>query len=58
MKVETKAHLFFFKKEGGRCGCVYGTKWVVDRKVWEPLLYIFPLLKDQHESYGEFYGKG
>jgi hypothetical protein len=32
MKVETKAHLCFLKKAGGRCGSVYGTKGVVDRK--------------------------
>jgi hypothetical protein len=24
--------MFFFKKVGGRCGCVYGTKGAVDRK--------------------------
>jgi hypothetical protein len=32
MKVETKAHLCFLKKVGGRCGCVYGTEGAVDRK--------------------------
>jgi hypothetical protein len=30
--VETKAHLRFLKKIGGRCGCVYGTKGAVARK--------------------------
>jgi hypothetical protein len=30
--VETKAHLCFLKKEGGRCGCVYGNKGALDRK--------------------------
>jgi hypothetical protein len=30
--VETKAHLCFLKKVGGRCGCVYGTKGAVDQK--------------------------
>jgi hypothetical protein len=24
--------MFFFKKAGGRCGCVYGTKGAVDQK--------------------------
>jgi hypothetical protein len=32
IKVETKAHLCFLKKVGGRSGCVYGTKGAVDRK--------------------------
>jgi hypothetical protein len=32
IKVETQAHLYFLKKVGGRCGCVYGTKGAVDRK--------------------------
>jgi hypothetical protein len=31
--VETKAHLCFLKKVGGRCGCVYGTEGAVDRKL-------------------------
>ena len=30
--METKAHLCFLKKVGGRCGCVYGTKGAADRK--------------------------
>jgi hypothetical protein len=30
--METKAHLCFLKKVGGRCGCVYGTEGAVDRK--------------------------
>ena len=30
--METKAHLCFLKKTGGRCGCVYWTKGAVDRK--------------------------
>jgi hypothetical protein len=30
--VETKAHLCFLKKVGGRCGCAYGTKGAVDQK--------------------------
>jgi hypothetical protein len=29
------AFMFFFKKVGGRCGCVYGTKGAVDRKSLE-----------------------
>jgi hypothetical protein len=33
--VETKVHLCFLKKVGGRCGCVYGTKGAVDRKSLE-----------------------
>jgi hypothetical protein len=30
--VETKAHLCFLRKVGGRCGCVYGTEGAVVRK--------------------------
>jgi hypothetical protein len=30
--VETKAHLCFLKKVGGRCGCVFGAKVAVDQK--------------------------
>jgi hypothetical protein len=30
--METKGHLCFLKKAGGRCGSVYGTKGAVDRK--------------------------
>jgi hypothetical protein len=32
IKVETKAHLCFLNKVGGRCGCVYGTEGAADRK--------------------------
>jgi hypothetical protein len=32
--VETKAHLCFLKKVGGRCGCVYGTEGALWVCIW------------------------